>query len=499
MLRTAEYRSLARCLPDRIGEGCCLEQLEPRALLSLAVSDYFPLAQGLSWSYEGKYDGTAITVGRYNEARQTASGIDCTYQRTSHTLISPTGSSEAQYLRLDNTGLRLYGRDLGENGLNAYEVAPASGIRLLPATVELGQSYAYGGVMNGRLSTGHTFTDDFTGTITIVGEETITTSAGTFRALRVDRVGTENATILTGSGVEKITSHTTESQWLVLGFGLVRLERREFGDGFDDTTAFALVLSPQQTARKKFGMTGKQTVVVQGDSTPTIVDGTNYGGIDVAGATKTRVFVVRNSGTGTLRINSIMIGGANAAEFTLVRVPATTLAPGESTPFSIRFDPTATGFRFATVSISTNDPLARPFAFTIRGTGMIFGVINVRRSDKSAPVISGSTTATLATGTALGRTAAAGSAFIERTFIITNTGLGTLTFTGTPRVRVEGPGAASFAIAGPSAPSLAPGAAATFVVHFDPIAAGGFSVVLYIPSSDRWTPEFSFLIVGTGR
>ncbi len=456
-----------------------------------------------TWSYEGSLDERPATAFRSNAAGQTNSGLSCTYQKTDIN-GPPDLETEGQYLRLDGTGLRLYQRYLGTNGFNLYEVAPGSGIRLLPATVEIGVRYTYAGTLNGSGASGQTFTDVFSGSFTIVGEETVGTRAGTFRAMRVDRTGSEVVTTGVGPGQMQITSQTSETQWLVLGFGLVRMQRHESGTSlstgpFEETVEFGLVSSPQLDAKRGFWLEGRGLAIGQGDDSQTVADGTNYGGIDLAGVTKTRVFVVGNSGTGTLSISSIEIDGANAGEFTLVRVPATTLAPGRSTPFSVRFDPSGTGFRYATVSVYSSDPLASPFVFTIRGNGLAFGVIHVQRADKLVPVANGAATGTLATGTSIGRTTAAGATFIERTFVITNMGLGTLNLTGTPRVRIEGSGSAGFTIVGPGVSTLAPGASKTFVVHFDPLAVGGYFASVFIPNSDHWAPEFSFAIVGTGK
>ena len=71
-----------------------------------------------------------------------------------------------------------------------------------------------------------------------------------------------------------------------------------------------------------------------------------------------------------LRVNSLVIGGANPSDFSLVGDPATpfTIGAGNSIEISVRFNPTLSGLRTATLTINTNDGNV---VVQLSGTGLI--------------------------------------------------------------------------------------------------------------------------------
>lgn len=129
-------------------------------------------------------------------------------------------------------------------------------------------------------------------------------------------------------------------------------------------------------------------IVVQGngrsitaqDPVPTLEDHRDFGGVVTTGsATMTRTFTVKNTGTGDLLLNGapqVVVGGMHAADFTVTAQPAAVVAGGGSTTFQIRFKPSATGARTATVSIPSNDPDEDLFVFGILGSGKKAGEVD---------------------------------------------------------------------------------------------------------------------------
>ena len=91
------------------------------------------------------------------------------------------------------------------------------------------------------------------------------------------------------------------------------------------------------------------------------------------GLSVSRTYTIHSSGNAPLVLSNpaVTIDGAQAAEFVLTSPPAlTTLAPGETTTFTIRFTPTTTGARNAAVHIASNAPGNQAsYDFSIRGTG----------------------------------------------------------------------------------------------------------------------------------
>lgn len=88
----------------------------------------------------------------------------------------------------------------------------------------------------------------------------------------------------------------------------------------------------------------------------------------------TKTFTIQNTGTGTLTINSIVISGANATDFTLVNGPTTpfTLTSGNSQTFSVKYTAGATSATsIAKVTITNDDVNEGIYDFAIQAKSMI--------------------------------------------------------------------------------------------------------------------------------
>lgn len=92
--------------------------------------------------------------------------------------------------------------------------------------------------------------------------------------------------------------------------------------------------------------------------------------INVTSGTIDRVFTIQNNGNAVLNIGAITISGSAASDYSVISLPSTPLAVGESTTFAIRFDPSAIGVRNAMVSIETNDLNENPYTFAVSGYGL---------------------------------------------------------------------------------------------------------------------------------
>ncbi len=146
------------------------------------------------------------------------------------------------------------------------------------------------------------------------------------------------------------------------------------------------------TAAPEINVTGNGITIVDGDSTPTTVDDTVLPSVNVLSGTSTSTYTIQNTGTGNLNIASVTISGVNASEFQLTTPPASTVAPGASTTFTVTFDPTGEGLRNATVNIDSDDADEDPYDFAIRGTGYYVPVLG--NYPNSMVGLSGNTTVT---------------------------------------------------------------------------------------------------------
>ena len=80
-------------------------------------------------------------------------------------------------------------------------------------------------------------------------------------------------------------------------------------------------------------------------------------------------FTVKNTGRLAMSGIAVTFSGANSADYAVTAAPATTLAVGAKTTFTVTFTPAAAGTRLATMNIASNDPVKNPFTLSLKGTG----------------------------------------------------------------------------------------------------------------------------------
>jgi len=118
---------------------------------------------------------------------------------------------------------------------------------------------------------------------------------------------------------------------------------------------------------------GNGVSIADGDNTPSAADHTHFGDANIAGGSVVRTFTIRNTGSADLTLTGspkVVLGGTNAADFTVIAQPASPVAAGGNTTFQVTFKPADAGFRSATLSIANNDADENPYNFSISGTGV---------------------------------------------------------------------------------------------------------------------------------
>ena len=242
---------------------------------------------------------------------------------------------------------------------------------------------------------------------------------------------------------------------------------------------------------------GNAVSIVDGDSTPSSTDNTNFGSANTTGGTVDRIFTIENLGNTDLTLGGtpkVSIGGANAADFSVTGAPASPVAGGSSTTFTVRFDPSALGTRLATINIANDDSNENPYDFSIQGTG-IAPEINVKGNGVS--IVDGDSTPSATDNTIFG-TANVTAGTINRVFTIENLGTDALNLSGTPRVSISGANAADFSVAAAPGSPVAVSGSTTFTVRFDPSALGIRTATLSIANDDLDENPYNFSIQGTG-
>lgn len=221
-----------------------------------------------------------------------------------------------------------------------------------------------------------------------------------------------------------------------------------------------------------------------------LVDGLttlDYGPVFL-GATSSRTFTLRNTGSGTLLNLALTKTGTASAQFTVV--PATlptSLAAGASLTFTVTFGPTGTvvGVRTAALRIASNDANENPFDIALTGSGVIPEIAVEQPTGTN--LVDGS--ASIAFGNIASEKPS------SRTVLVRNLGSGQLTGLAVTKTGVAN---AQFLIDTSTLPSsLAPGASAPFTVTFTPIGPNGVrAAALQIASNDANENPFDITLSG---
>ncbi len=117
---------------------------------------------------------------------------------------------------------------------------------------------------------------------------------------------------------------------------------------------------------------GNNLNIASGDNTTSSDDYTLIGGVLYnSGLTTTKSFTIENNGELPLSLTAlspyISISGDDAADFSIVQIPASTISVKGSTTFQIGFTPSTLGTKNATLSINSNDPDEGTYTYAIQG------------------------------------------------------------------------------------------------------------------------------------
>jgi hypothetical protein len=202
----------------------------------------------------------------------------------------------------------------------------------------------------------------------------------------------------------------------------------------------------------------------------------NFGSV-LIGAYAEATVTVSNTGTGMLSITGTSLTGSNTDQFSIqTGGGSTTLAPAGTRNIVLRFTPTATGAKSASLSIASDDPDENPVIVTLAGTGVDpeINISPVSADFGSMEIYSGSSTS----------------------FTISNTGNTNLIVSST---NLTGTDASEFSItSGGGNYSLAPLASRTLVIAFNPITTGPKSASIQVASNDRDENPLNVALTGTG-
>lgn len=104
--------------------------------------------------------------------------------------------------------------------------------------------------------------------------------------------------------------------------------------------------------------------------TPIINNSTTNLGTTGVSYSKDVSFTLQNTGEGDLTGIQTAITGTNASEFSVITPPDSTVTMGSTSAMEIRFKPTSTGSKTATLKITSSDPLTPVYTVTLTGTAI---------------------------------------------------------------------------------------------------------------------------------
>jgi len=240
------------------------------------------------------------------------------------------------------------------------------------------------------------------------------------------------------------------------------------------------------------------------DHSPSAVDHTDFGSVDINAGSVTRRFTIRSTGTAPLVLgrSAVQLVGRQNADFRIVGQPPTSLsANGGSHDVSIAFDPHGLGLRQTDVYINNNGhATSRPFIFSIAGTGTGLAAPRILVTGSAALEIAhNDTTPAAADGTDFG-SIEVGQSSGAHSFTIHSIGAAALTLgPERPAVSIAGAALGDFSLMQNLPATLAAeDGAAAFALVFRPTAAGLRAAQLVIHNDDADRAPFVFGIQGTG-
>jgi len=126
------------------------------------------------------------------------------------------------------------------------------------------------------------------------------------------------------------------------------------------------------TQPSEIDVQGNGMSIADGSLIADMADDTDFGEVSILGGRVEHTFTVHNTGSGTLLLSGVEIGGPHTENFEVVQQPLIAeLASGLSTSFRVAFSSTVAALRQAVVNIFSNDDDEELYNFNIQGRGVI--------------------------------------------------------------------------------------------------------------------------------
>lgn len=228
---------------------------------------------------------------------------------------------------------------------------------------------------------------------------------------------------------------------------------------------------------------GDEILITDGDTTPRVADGTDFGTAAQGGATISRTFTVTNTGVGTLTLSGLVV----PTGFTITEGLSSSLAAGASDTFTIRLETSSLGTKAGNVSFNNNSAGESPYTFRI--AGIVSNAADAAVEGNGFPIVDGDSSPDTSDGTNFG-SAPLGGPGVDRVFTVFNRGTATLTLSA---LAVP----TGYSIVNGLVSSLAPGASDTFTIRLLTTTAGTKSGNVSFTTNSPDETTYNFAITGS--
>lgn len=135
----------------------------------------------------------------------------------------------------------------------------------------------------------------------------------------------------------------------------------------DDTYTWTFSGDAIASGCVEINLQGNSTDVTDGDTTPSSVDGTDFGFVTT---NLGQDFTIQSTGTGSVTVSSIDVSGTNSSEFVISGITTpTSIASSSNTTFTVTFTPAGSGIRTATITVNSDDADESAYDFVVQGSG----------------------------------------------------------------------------------------------------------------------------------
>jgi hypothetical protein len=216
----------------------------------------------------------------------------------------------------------------------------------------------------------------------------------------------------------------------------------------------------------------------------------NFGSAVASSDSKDLVFTIKNKGTTRLTLSNLPPVSISGTDFSVITQPSSSIAPGASTSFTVRFTPAIIGGRNATLYIPSNDPVVGTYTITLAGTGT--GTPQPTLQVRQGSTIISAGTGIWDFGTVLYTTSSS-----PVSLTVENIGSANLVMPTLPVSRA-GTDPGMFSNTQPTPLTLIPGGSTTFTLSFSPGVPGSMTADVIIASNDPDNPSYTFQARGVG-